>query len=159
MSDPNPGHPLKARAGVILFHENRMLLMKQNGKPFWVFPGGTLEPDETLAECAVRELKEEADLSIELTGLAAFTELLQAHRHVMDVFFWGRLVGDSPPLSWQAPHPENIDAIAWVALEEAMKSSIMPPAVAKRVVKAWALNQQDTSPNWGYLPPLQQDVT
>ena len=153
MSAPNPNHPLKARAGAILFYENKLLLMKQNKKPFWVFPGGTLEPNESLATCAVRELEEEAGLTIELTGMAAFTELVQPHRHVIDTFFWGELAQSNPPLTWTAPHPENIDAIAWVSLEEALKASIMPPQVAKRAVKTWALGQHKNTPNFGYLPP------
>jgi 8-oxo-dGTP pyrophosphatase MutT (NUDIX family) len=149
---------LKARAGVLLVDNNQLLLMRQNDKPFWVFPGGTLEAHETLAECAVRELLEETGLAVTLHGLAAVTELLQPERQVIDTFFWAGLAVGSPepPSEWEAAfpdgYPENINAIQWFSVEEALQLSILPKPVAKRLVKVWALGQHTTYPNWGYLP-------
>ena len=36
----------------------------------WLVPGGGLEPGESLAECAVREVAEETGLSISVLGTA-----------------------------------------------------------------------------------------
>lgn len=50
--------------------EPKVLLIERRNEPFkgcWAFPGGFMEMNETLAECAIRELEEE-------TGLVANTE-------------------------------------------------------------------------------------
>ena len=57
---------------VVITHEAepRVLLIKRGREPFkdcWAIPGGFMEMNETLAECAIRELEEE-------TGLVANTE-------------------------------------------------------------------------------------
>ncbi len=35
----------------------------------WALPGGTLELDESITECAVRGVREETGLDVEVTGL------------------------------------------------------------------------------------------
>lgn len=56
-------------AAVIENREGRILIVRR--KPeitlggYWEFPGGKIEPGETPAECAARELHEEMDVHIE----------------------------------------------------------------------------------------------
>lgn len=53
---------------VITQEENpRVLLIKRGNEPFkgsWAIPGGFMEMEETTRECAIRELKEEANLTV-----------------------------------------------------------------------------------------------
>lgn len=53
----------------------QVLLIQRANDPFkgcWAFPGGFMNMDETLEECAVRELKEETGLSVTEDDIFAF---------------------------------------------------------------------------------------
>lgn len=55
--------------------EPNVLLIERGNEPFkgcWAFPGGFMEMDETLEECAVRELKEETGMEVTEDGIFAF---------------------------------------------------------------------------------------
>ncbi|HNY17819.1 MAG TPA: (deoxy)nucleoside triphosphate pyrophosphohydrolase [Treponemataceae bacterium] len=65
-------------AAVIENREGKMLIARR--KPeitlggYWEFPGGKIEPGETPAECAARELREEMDIHIDAGETIAETE-------------------------------------------------------------------------------------
>lgn len=58
--------------GVVIFRGDQVLLA-QRGKPprqnSWSIPGGAQEIDETVREAALREVREETSLEIDLLGL------------------------------------------------------------------------------------------
>jgi non-canonical purine NTP pyrophosphatase (RdgB/HAM1 family) len=51
---------------VFVIHEEKLLLLKQDRSSFWLLPGGHIEDNELPHEAAIRELKEETGLDIEL---------------------------------------------------------------------------------------------
>jgi len=54
------------RSAGIVVHEGKILLMfrRLDGKEYFVFPGGHVDPGETLEQTAVREVLEETSVSI-----------------------------------------------------------------------------------------------
>ena len=56
----------------------RILLIKRGGHPFkgmWALPGGFLQKDETIEECALREIKEETNvLPVSIMPVGVFSE-------------------------------------------------------------------------------------
>ena len=57
---------------MILIEDGKVLLIRRGREPFigeWAIPGGRIEDDETAEQCAIREMKEETGLDIEVETL------------------------------------------------------------------------------------------
>ncbi len=54
---------------LVLDDERRLLLVRHVEGDVWTTPGGAVEPEETPADAAVREMWEETGLAVELTGV------------------------------------------------------------------------------------------
>lgn len=73
----------KVVAIVVIRHEGKFLLGRRNinpGKGKWGFSGGYVDRGETVEEAALREVKEETNLDIELGGLiGVYSETSSPH--------------------------------------------------------------------------------
>lgn len=91
-------------AGVILIEDDRVLLVKRKYEPkagLWTLPAGFVELDENVRECAVREMKEETNLSVELTGLFNIYSAFDDPRaSVVLILFLAHRIDDGSPLRW-----------------------------------------------------------
>ena len=87
---------IRVRVAVVLMDGDRILLVKHSkgGKEYWVLPGGGVEEGESLADTAVREIKEETNLEIKVKTLVFVSEAIPSdkHRHVIDFFFTGEIL-------------------------------------------------------------------
>ena len=66
---PRPTRVVPAASAVITDEDGRLLLAKRTDNTLWTIPGGTMKPGETIAETAVREVKEETGLDVEVVSL------------------------------------------------------------------------------------------
>ncbi len=82
MSAANQAHRLRMAADICVLHRLdgilQVLLIRRAKGPFkgcWALPGGRLEADENLDQCAVRELREETGLRPEsIRQVATFSD-------------------------------------------------------------------------------------
>jgi ADP-ribose pyrophosphatase YjhB (NUDIX family) len=51
---------------VAVIEDGRVLLTQREDFPVWCLPGGGVDPGESLAQAAVREVREETGLEVEL---------------------------------------------------------------------------------------------
>ena len=74
-----PQKPLVG-VGVVVFNENRqVVLVKRGNEPsqgLWAIPGGNVELGEQVRETAIREVKEECNIDIELMDLLGVVDLI-----------------------------------------------------------------------------------
>lgn len=76
------------RVGAVVERDGALLLVrheKPNQEPYWVLPGGRLEPGETIPQCAERELLEETDLEGSFVDVLYVSEFFDENRHTVDV--------------------------------------------------------------------------
>ncbi|MCL1125777.1 8-oxo-dGTP diphosphatase MutT [Shewanella surugensis] len=103
--------------GVIINEQEQVLVAKrhahlhQGGK--WEFPGGKVEPDETVSQALTRELKEEVDLDINQTSpLMEISHDYPDKQVKLDIHwvkdFTGIAVGlEGQEITWVAKHDLN----------------------------------------------------
>ena len=83
----------RIRAAAIVVEGDSVLLVKhqhkeiRSGQPWWVPPGGGVEDEESLIECAKRETLEETGVSVELGRIAYIREFVEPGFHHCEVFF------------------------------------------------------------------------
>lgn len=140
----------KVRLGVILIHEEKLLLVRQNHRPFWVFPGGTLEVQEGLAECAVREMKEEIDLDVSIEKTLYLADFLLADasgtvKHTIDVFMLARYLSGTPTMTLD----ENLNEIGFFTFKEVQKMPVEPQVALQQLLQDWP--QDFATANGRYL--------
>jgi 8-oxo-dGTP diphosphatase len=87
---PRVGSALVVRAG------DRILLGLRNKEPNrgrWVLPGGKVEPFESIADAAKREILEEAGLKVEVSDqIGVFEIIVPSKEHRLIVYSWARPV-------------------------------------------------------------------
>lgn len=129
----------KVRVGVILIHQDlpdsepKLLLVRQNNRPFWVFPGGTLEPGEGLTTCGIREMQEELNLSVKLSEWSYLADFFHPKRQVVDVFFQG--FWESGELTMTLD--ENLNEVGWFALKDLQALDVRPHLAKQAVLEDW----------------------
>ncbi|MGW4027835.1 NUDIX domain-containing protein [Streptomyces sp. NPDC004838] len=66
---PEPNTLVVAASAVVTDADGRILLQRRRDNDLWALPGGGMEMTDSLPGTAVREVKEETGLDVEVTGL------------------------------------------------------------------------------------------
>ncbi len=92
--------------GAVVIHEGKVLLIKRGKEPYkglWTIPGGVQRVGESIAEAALRELREEAGIDGEAVGILWVDELIHRckegikyHYVIIDVLVKPKTVGARP---------------------------------------------------------------
>ncbi len=87
-------------AAILKNERGEILICQRRGEGscayLWEFPGGKLEPHETLEECLIRECREELAVDIAVKGKFAETTFQYAEAAIAFTFFYGEIIGGTP---------------------------------------------------------------
>lgn len=100
--------------GVIVIKNNKILLLKRkgsHGENTWNFPGGHLEFNEGFESCALREVKEEANIEIKNLRYGPYTNDIfpKEKKHYVTLF----IVADWKSGKAKIGEPEKCTQIGW----------------------------------------------
>ena len=81
----------KIIASALIEKDDKFLLVKEileDGKEYWIVPGGKVEFGETLADAVKREIKEETNLDIEVLKFLDFEESIHVNHNYHTIIFF-----------------------------------------------------------------------
>jgi len=102
-------------AGVVRRKDGRLLIAQRKSDSMlgglWEFPGGTLEPGETMPQCIARELLEELGIRVKVGSRIVVVRHAYSH-------FTIALHAHEARLASGRPRPIHCAAFAWVRIDE-----------------------------------------
>lgn len=135
------GMDFGVRVGAVVERDGTLLLVrhqKPDREPYWVLPGGRLEPGETIPRCAEREVLEETGLSGRFVGVLYVSEFLREGRHTVDVTARveaasGEAALGSDPEVAEASEP-TLREVRWVGSRELREIELLPRPLKTRLL-------------------------
>jgi 8-oxo-dGTP diphosphatase len=137
------GMDFGVRVAAVVEREEALLLVrhqKPERDPYWVLPGGRLEPGETIPECAGRELAEETGLTAGFSGVLYVSEFLREGRHTIDVVVRMDLEGEaeaslgSDPEVAPGTEPTLVE-VRWVSVDELREIELLPASIKEKLLR------------------------
>jgi A/G-specific adenine glycosylase len=140
MSEPRSPLPHKQIGVAVIWNDQGQVLIDKRPQKgllggLWEFPGGKVEPQETLPDCIRREIKEELGIEIEVGNHLITVDHAYTHFKVtLTVHHCRHLTGEPQPLA--------CDEVRWVTLDD-LETYPFPKA-NQQIIDA--LHQQAPSP-------------
>jgi ADP-ribose pyrophosphatase YjhB (NUDIX family) len=137
MDTYNFSRPTHFTASVFVLNYGKVLLLKQTKSKFWLLPGGHIDDGELPHEAAIREVKEETNLDIEILQKPdekARTEIVTPlpvpfamrllpcrDKKDIDFLFTAKVVGGELKIDFESEEAK------WFTKEEIFKDSAVGP--------------------------------
>jgi 8-oxo-dGTP diphosphatase len=121
--DTKPGRDyIGVGGGVLIANGKKEILLMKRGKNakneagFWAKPGGSIEYGEKAAASMKREVKEELDVEIEITGLLPHTDhfVKKEKQHWIAINMVGRIKKGTPKIM----EPHKCVELKWFPLDK-----------------------------------------
>ncbi len=110
-------------SAVLVMNNGKFLLAersKENYKGFWIIPGGGVEFGETIEQAALREIKEETNLDVEIEKLIGYKEVINVPGNYHSVVFFYL----AKPKHTQIEVRDDISSAKFFSIDEIKKLNI-----------------------------------
>lgn len=98
--------------GGIVEKDGKILMVQEKKKRCygkWNIPAGHLDPNETIIEGALREIREETGCDVEATGIAVLANRVMKDDVLVEIVFSTKLINESIKID-----PEEILDVKWI---------------------------------------------
>ena len=113
MSEQKP----RLTSGVLVVQDGKFLLAernKENYNGYWIIPGGGVKFGETIQEAAIREIKEETNLDVDLIKLIGYKEVINVPGNYHSIVFFHL----ATPKHMDVKANEDVSAAKFFSIEE-----------------------------------------
>lgn len=130
------GETMRRSVRVMIFNEGKILLIHRfnNGKEYYVLPGGGIEEDETPEAAIIRETKEETNLDVSVKSEPEFEirDDYGLHYYFLAKSFSGNLELRGPEKERHSP--ENSYSPEWIDAKRIASLNILPPKLKEKLL-------------------------
>lgn len=127
--------PNRDRVAVLIIEQDKILLFYRyrDGRTYYALPGGHVETGEALEETAIREIKEELNLDIDLDRkLWEYENGGRMEHYYLAGDFSGEIRLGFPELGKLSP--QNVYRPEWVPLAELADIPLLPEAIKANII-------------------------
>ena len=131
--------------GVVIFKGEKILLAERNRRPngkMWSIPGGAQELGETAEEAAIREIREETDLEINILGLVDVVDVIRRDIEGKVEYHYTLVDFYAEWLSGEAVANDDVSDVKWVRLSE-ISDEFLQPITKSIIMKATTMMCRD----------------
>jgi 8-oxo-dGTP pyrophosphatase MutT (NUDIX family) len=127
--------PNRDRVAVLIIDQDKLLLFYRfkEGRTYYALPGGHVETGEALEETAVREIKEELNLDIDLDRkLWEITNGGRQEHYFLAATFSGEIKLGFPELGKLSP--QNVYRPEWIPLNQLADYPLLPETIKTKII-------------------------
>jgi ADP-ribose pyrophosphatase YjhB (NUDIX family) len=151
---------MKERACLLFVNNDTILLMyrRKHGVTYYVVPGGSIEPGETLEDACIREAKEETNLDIQI-GAEIWEHENQGRKehYVLVEKYTGHLQIGGPEALCQSE--ENTYTLEWIPVRNLCRIPLQPAQTQKKLCEYFSSRADGTQlPGMGEHIECKEDI-
>ena len=116
-------------AGAIVLQGDKILLVRyinSQGQSYLVGPGGGVLINESTAQAAIREVREETGLEVNASKVLIVEDLLSKRHRITKIWFLCKLTGGQLT-NTQGAKDEGIAEVGWYRRDQLQNESVYPP--------------------------------
>ncbi|HET7627245.1 MAG TPA: NUDIX domain-containing protein [Bacillales bacterium] len=128
---------MRNRAAVLIIESGKIAVIERirEGKCYFVFPGGGIEPHETAETAAVREAKEELGVDVQIIAKPAITKRTDGS---VEFYFPAKILsgtfGTGNGVEYDVGNGRGSYRPTWVGFQQLLLLDIFPREIAQSVV-------------------------